>query len=426
MKERKRLNCPIYVLFLISNVFSNLFFFLDEGDDKFTVKDFTCERISGKGDGFLSHIFKVIIPITNKGKETCLSLIIKLSVSSSFHRKMNEELFLFEKEVEFYTKIVPAMIKYQTQDGPKVLPPVPKCYYGEFDGSNGVLVLENLYDAGYERIEITDGIDFPEALETMKSFAIFHALGYNLNKEVAENMATKFPAIFKKNFTSVTGFYEKCVDKILEILNAIPGQEEKRVDVSKACGKVLKLCQFSWQLNTPMLTLCNGDPWIGNVLFRYSRNSSGEKKLHKAILLDFQLNYYAASMNDVSEIIASSCKSEVQKNKISELLNMYLKTLLETLKKLNISLDYNYEQLFSDYKKCYFQGFIKTMSMIVMFGLVTKEQIAEFMGNMKETEEERDKKYKELSNGFTIKNKELENRLLQVISDAIKFDIFPE
>ena len=65
-------------------------------------------------------------------------------------RKKFLDLLRFSKEVQVYARFIKCMQKYDETRYPSacVEPPVPKCYLGQLDAQNDVLVLENLGHSG--------------------------------------------------------------------------------------------------------------------------------------------------------------------------------------------------------------------------------------------------------------------------------------
>ena len=65
-------------------------------------------------------------------------------------RKKFLDLLRFSKEVQVYARFIKCMNKYDEIRYPSacVEPPVPKCYLGQLDAQNDVLVLENLGHSG--------------------------------------------------------------------------------------------------------------------------------------------------------------------------------------------------------------------------------------------------------------------------------------
>ena len=407
---------------LINRLFSIV---LGSDAESFTVKDFSLNQLSGKGDNFMSQLFIVDIAASQNGEEVNRSVIVKIVPEGEWQKNFVAEMSLFEKEIDMYTKVVPAMMKYQTQKGPKIMPPLPKCFYGKFDGTHGVLVLENLRDKGYEMGDVKIGLDYEESLAVMKAYAVFHALGYNLQKQVGTEMEKEFPAIFKMDMSSIKEFLNHVIETAEKIVSKEPNQE-KIIEKLKMNNKNVFELMDDAAKPLSMPTICHGDPWMNNLMIVKTKPEVGEKEI-SAILLDLQLNYFGTGACDLGEIIASSCQAKVQKDNIQEILATYHKTFNETLDALNVPADYSYDAFQKEYKQCFYHGFIKGLSMVQMFGLMGKEELAQMMEEFKGIEdmEAAREEWESRTDAFTIQCDELKERFLQILSDSIDYDIFP-
>ena len=363
----------------------------------------------------MSQLFTADINAVRNGEEIDFHVIVKILPTSLWHQKFAADAHLFEKEIDMYTTVLPAMIEYQTQDGPKILPPFPKCYYGKFDGVNGVLVLENLRFRGYKGLDLKIGLNLNETQAVMKTFAEFHALGYNLQKQTGSKMRELFPSIFKRNMEGVEPLWEHSLDTSLKVLKNMEEGERFVENIEQCAGRVMKLMTEVWNSRS-FPTICHGDPWINNLMMR----QDGEKV--DVILLDLQMVYLGTGAADVGEILTSSSQAKIQIQNQDDVMKTYHKTFIDNLEVLNISNDFTFEEFQNEYKECFFAGFLRGISAALMFGLVDKEEFAEMLEDLKEEEDTETLKEaysNRTGDKITIKVEELRDRFLHVVKCAV-------
>ena len=96
--------------------------------------NFTIEVLSGKADNFLSQMFSVHIEGIENNQEATYDIMIKTAPLVDFQMEQVAEIQVFNKEVQMYMDVVPAMLACQKQPGTKILPPLPKCYFAKVEG----------------------------------------------------------------------------------------------------------------------------------------------------------------------------------------------------------------------------------------------------------------------------------------------------
>ena len=294
------------------------------------------------------------INAVENNSDTRYDVIVKLIPEGQIGQDGVVKMRLFEKEVDIYTKVIPALMEQQTQDGPKIELPVPKCYYGKHSGGVGVLIMENLKIKGYELADIMKGMDLDETKEALKAFAALHAVGYNLKSKLGGEFRKQFSYLYINVFESIKDFIESNLETTLNILNAIPGQESNADKVATANGKLVKLYGDAHKTELETGTICHGDPWLSNVMFRYETDENGKKKVIDAKLVDLQLVSYGMGTCDLGEIIGSSAQADIQKNHLNEVLGAYQDTLMRLLGQMNTSCNIDFDTLLGNFKTTFF------------------------------------------------------------------------
>ena len=401
-------------------------FILGQEDEDVTVNDFSSRLVSGKGENFMSQMFEVKISAKKNDKPLTYDFMVKILPDHQYFINYIIEGFFFEKEIEMYTKVIPAMTQYQLQNGSKINPPFPKCYYGKFENNLGVLVMENLKTDGFTTVDIKQGLDYDEASAIFEAYAVFHALGFNLQKQLGDEIRQIFPSIFKPHWGKAHDTFERFLNGPLACLKKIKGEESHAAKIETLSGKAFEECVKAWNCGSNLGSICHGDPWITNLMFKYEKDETGNQKSVVAKIVDLQLAHFGTGACDLAEITASSVQSQVQKVHIENLLRHYHKTFKNTIEQLGLHTDYTYENLVKDYQSKFIVGFMKCGFVIDVFGRIDLKLLLELTSeNSDEKREELKKKNKEKLLSDQINNEELKSRYLQVVHDAMDYGVFP-
>ena len=78
-------------------------------------------------------------------------------------------------------------------------------------------------------------------------------------------------------------------------------------------------------------SVCHGQPWAGNVYFRYEDDSDGERVPVDAIFTDFQSCSYGRTGQDVAHFLLASTTREFRKNHLETILQAYLTELEDVI-----------------------------------------------------------------------------------------------
>ena len=89
-------------------------------------------------------------------------------------------------------------------------------------------------------------------------------------------------------------------------------------------SEFVKTCD---ELFTVFKSVCHGQPWAGNVYFRYEVDSNGEKVPVDAIFTDFQSCSYGRTGQDIAHFLLASTTREFRKNHLETILQAYLTEL---------------------------------------------------------------------------------------------------
>merc|ERR1719189_677043 len=83
-------------------------------------------------------------------------------------------------------------------------------------------------------------------------------------------------------------------------------------------------------------SVCHGQPWAGNVYFRYEVDSNGEKVPVDAIFTDFQSCSYGRTGQDIAHFLLASTTREFRQNHLESILQAYLTELEDVITHLGV------------------------------------------------------------------------------------------
>ncbi|XP_040566986.1 uncharacterized protein [Lepeophtheirus salmonis] len=281
-----------------------------------------------------------------------------------------QEFTLFERELAFYTTFLEDLEKYVK---PKILRTVPLIYSVNKPDLQ-TLVFKNLGAEDYEDPKNKRfGLDDDHVLKVCKWLAELHGSAHVLFQ--------KYPGGFtewkKNNFFSETiqsDNFDKYTDAMLngfynlleDLRNGSENDstiqcfetslkdffEERPNDISIP----VKMKMALYDSRSEFKTLCHGDPWFNNMLFKYDNDGI----VKDVILLDMQLVYSGNIGSDLASFLLSS----VTYDALVKNLDMYLEYYRECLISFVADLDpdtpvsLTIEDIKMDFKKSSLLGFI--------------------------------------------------------------------
>ncbi|KAK0096652.1 hypothetical protein PV326_004792 [Microctonus aethiopoides] len=318
--------------------------------DELIVKSYQVENFLPPGENYGSKIVSVdAIIIRNnendKGNnsEEHIYMIAKLPPTSKIQREMFDSPFTFKKEIFMYDEIFPAYKKLEIENGVNEKQTFNSYadYYGsrlsldesvEFDDDAAIL-LENLKTKNYYMIDRRYACDLPHAKLAIKSIAKFHALGIA--------MKHKKPEFFQilKNRSKCLEFKnpEDWADTFKTIFEHILDDPSLK-DYHESCSKAVKLGDFSSYSavpDEPWSTIIHSDFWTNNFMF-HKNDTTNEPDDIKFV--DFQNFLFLSPTRELAFFLGSGLNHDVINNHLDYLINLYYKTLIDTLRVFNIDI----------------------------------------------------------------------------------------
>ncbi|XP_055605525.1 uncharacterized protein LOC129753705 [Uranotaenia lowii] len=254
---------------------------LNGAENKFSIDEIHVKPATEAGDNFASKIYRVQVDVTLPDGTTkkTISLIVKALITTGLTEELLQLLNLFPKEVEMYTKFLPAFEEMYHSKGRNVSFG-PKCLHHTSEPT--VLVMEDLRDQDFRMANRKEGLDRNHAKVVLQRLAQLHAA----SAVYRETSGEPFPEIFNH------GNYNE---------NMKPMMEQQMKSVGPSFDKILRTWpNGDWYADMMEDTaaamtdeiiaiikarpdefnvLTHGDAWCNNFLFRYDQNQDGKTSL---------------------------------------------------------------------------------------------------------------------------------------------------
>ena len=249
--------------------------YVDEGLAKlisFQVKDFTA-----RGDNYSCDVSSVELTYEKDGKKQQKTYVVKLNQLNVIPMMYRTSEVFFEKEVNFYKEIVPLLNKELAK---LKLSPLcmPKYFHSVARPREEVIYLEDMRKRGFKMLDQKVGMDRNHTMLIIKELAKLHAISRVLmnNKEFkTENLKKKFPflrahelMIEDTGYDLLKPWYNQAMAMCAEIIESNKDYEYVAKFFRSLVPNIIKIVYFSWKADEPFLTICHGDCWNNNFLFR--------------------------------------------------------------------------------------------------------------------------------------------------------------
>jgi hypothetical protein len=234
-------------------------------------------------------------------------------------------------------------------------PPVPKCYLGQLDAQNDVLVLEDLGQTGYRKYSGNHSSvnnaatlisaksnsrylsDVDHCRVVLRRLAHFHAFSTLIQRDADETLLDLFPfavdaSVFREQFQARVAVVKA------ELVRYLVCNKGMVSDTDEAADKVERHLQdLFWRLvelraqphNMRMCVLAHGSLDLRNIVFQYDETSG---RPISAKFLDFSSMTVSSPIIDISYFLHSSVLPEVAAHHHSTLLTVYHRAHLEAIK----------------------------------------------------------------------------------------------
>ena len=271
-------------------------------------------------------------------KKSSLLLVLKVCAEGSPLALINESLHIFDKEISFYSDIVPYICKFENSFFSKNLfQDLFVNFYGAGHIENDVvIILERLSD-DYIVFPRDDFLRSKEEIQrVLKSLAVFHASSYAIKCKGQVNFREKFPILkeYLFDFNSNDVFF-KLTDQLyrnnIKLLKAVVEDSKYKnalfnygllinfdhsiiSRLENLSSKIVLILQNVQLGNDESNLLCHGDFHMWNIAF--------SKSSEKVKFFDFQLIRYAPCMTDFHQYLSQVSSPSFRQSHLPDLMHM--------------------------------------------------------------------------------------------------------
>ncbi len=201
-----------------------------------------------------------------------------------------------------------------------------------------------------------------EVTLAVAELARFHACGLAYRMSLKEEIDEKYPYLEDDLYTSnmAKELLAKYLDSFMHFLSLLPGIQEHVIKLRKISGEVfqllVKLRRPSDPLGTRFNTICHGDMWMGNLMFRHNPDikpedddeesaapkdtpkEDGEKGPNECTIIDFHSAQYLSPATDLAHLLLTSTTRAYRRQHWDEVVECYYDVFNRTLAEFGLVL----------------------------------------------------------------------------------------
>ncbi|KAF5285530.1 hypothetical protein FQA39_LY16595 [Lamprigera yunnana] len=306
------------------------------GTSDFLIENYEVHPFTDDGNGFLCDHILIIISFQTKGDNRSKRFFAKrfLQEDQLFNVYLRD-IGAFRNERFAYEALF-HMFPYSNDFAPKY-------YFGRDD----LLVFEDLSDQGYVTVDNPNVMSLENVKFSLKLLARYHSGSIAYQELKSKQLGRRYCLIddyqkfmpeplFQENETFLGNVFLKArLRAVIALVDLLPCSQIAPEDFKR---KLVVLSEEAFEIMKPKTTfyntLCHGEPWGKNVMFRYENNVLVDGKL-----IDFQMQRYAPPAHDVLHFMFLTTDSKQRQSHYHALLRYYHNCLYEELKSINLDLN---------------------------------------------------------------------------------------
>ncbi|GLH02147.1 Uncharacterized protein GBIM_08184 [Gryllus bimaculatus] len=322
------------------------------GTTDFEVLEVHESSVSSVNGGFMSDYWRMKIRVRlEDGTEKSYKFFAKtVPRNAGEHRQFVLEVQCYVKEVGFYRKILPLLLKHlekldsarDTRDGRWA----PRCFFTRDD----IVVMEDLSEFGFESISSRELLDWNKCAAVLKKMAIFHAA--SIIFEEKEQMLTGkkcsigdlhpqfFAPVLDKSMPDDEnkGWFKAGVRASVALVPYLPKYKHNRnlqqMIQEKMPGAFESIAKYRTS-DKFRNVVCHGDLWSSNILFCQNKDTNPET----VYFVDYQNILYVPPAMDILIFINTTNSKSFRERYHQEIVNVYYETFSSELLNHGLSPD---------------------------------------------------------------------------------------
>jgi len=330
------------------------------------LKSFRVVDFMSKGDNYASYVTSVEVDYCVGAREAeTVTYIVKCNPRRTMETLGQIVAFIFGKETVFYTKLVPAINEvFRSMQVPDLR--VPKFLYASDESKCELMFFEDMRKKNFLMCDRTKSLDRDHAILVFKELARLHIAGFMMAEkkggdklmeqyELKEDVYGRFT-----DFDSMyVGWYKSIFMNMSETLANIEGYEKAAEALRSKAPEAYSLMKGSLVPVEVFSSICHGDCWTSNLLFRYE-----DGKPVELCMMDFQVNRYSSVGTDLQYFLYTSLDGNVRRNNLDEFLSIYYSELERCSMISGMKLNFSKQELYREYRARSFFGLAKGIAAV--------------------------------------------------------------
>lgn len=305
-----------------------------------TIDSYQEARGTGKGDNYTATLFRIQLfghrktPADGKKLKWEKSVICKRLPDNIIRREAFKSVQLFRNEVEFYTTILPELIKFQQSKNNEKFKAIPQYYLAK----NDLVILEDLLIRGFRMPDRQKGLSLEETRAVLKEIAKLHSLSLaykfqhpkqfeKLKNLITEGIFSNSNEDWYKNY--YVQLTKNAVDMVSEILPKNSKYVQRLTDFVESSTFFSRMIELVTK-ESVLSVICHGDCWTNNILFRYNEDGN----VIETVLVDFQCIRYGSPALDLSNLIFCCTTKAMRDEYLQSFIKLYTQELYNNIKAL--------------------------------------------------------------------------------------------
>ena len=272
--------------------------------------------------------------------------------TAKFERMVRRNRTL-EHEVKVYAEFLKDLQKFiKDRVGDTVQLKIPELYHGyqsvapegSEQADSHVLVIEDLAKKGFKTPDwFKHRLTHEEVTLAVDELAKFHACGLAYRMSLKEEIDEKYPYLEDDLYTSnmAKELLAKYLDSYLHFLSLLPGIQEHVLKLRKISNEVfqllVKLRKPTDPLGTRFNTVCHGDMWMGNLMFKPA-GEDAEAETMECTIIDFHSAQFLSPATDLAHLLLTSTTRKYRQKHWDEVIQSYYDTFNRTLAEFGLIL----------------------------------------------------------------------------------------
>ncbi|KAK3894911.1 hypothetical protein Pcinc_001359 [Petrolisthes cinctipes] len=319
-----------------------------------------------KGDNMATVVTSVVVDY-HLGSETHqTSYIIKLNpcITSALNDLFTN--MIFEKEVNFYEKILPDLNHILNNAGQESLR-IPELFHSSLEENNELVFLSDLRRKGFVMVDKFKGQDEAHVRLALKELSRLHASSILLQAKAPDtNLTERYPSL-NKDWRNCTGEKKERLHQIFS------GRYDNAIVILKGCERhtvaawverilpnVVDLFQEQFTKIPPFEVICHGDFWNNNMLFRY--NEVGDPV--EVMIVDHQGSRVASPAIDLVHFLYTGLRGDIRRAKLQDFLGVYYNTFSSVVEAGGMAVPFTLSELKQEFRKRMMYGLLFSLLVI--------------------------------------------------------------